>query len=57
MRAYTFGRIICNFVKIMAGSAYWHSPPLSSIAHFNHAITYPFSHTLRNYTSHDLIAG
>ena len=32
---------------IMAGSAYWHSPPLSSIAHFNHAITYLFSHTVR----------
>ena len=41
----------------MAGSAYWHSPPLSLIADFNHAITYPFSHALRNYIFHNLIIG
>ena len=39
----------------MAGSAYLHSPPLSLIADFNHAITYLLSHALRNYISHDLI--
>ena len=42
---------------IMAGSAYWHSPPLSLIADFNHAITYLFSHVLRNYIFHNLIVG
>ena len=41
----------------MAGSAYLHSPPLSLIADFNHAITYLFSHVLRNYIFHNLIVG